>query len=178
MRIDANGSPPSVSAPTPPRISAWPRVCSTRFAEDADMIRRHPTVAAYMTPNPEAIAPDALLSEARARMRKKNHRHLAVRRLGEIVGVISNRDLEAAQGDRGDDVKLIVDDAMTPFAFEVPPDAPLGATARRMARAKFGAALVTSHGRLVGIFTTTDALDALADLCGAPGDRVTRAEAS
>ncbi len=57
-----------------------------------------------------------------------------------------------------------VDEAMTREAFTVGPRASLVRVARHMAERKHGSAVVVERGRVVGIFTTTDALDALAVL--------------
>src|SRR4051812_15820680 len=112
------------------------------------------TVAQYMTPNPETIAPDALASEARRMMRALSVRHLPVRRLGEIIGIVSERDLDAldARLDEADRARALVDDAMTPFPYEVSPETPLEHAAAMMQKGKYGAALVMQHGRLVGLF--------------------------
>jgi CBS domain-containing protein len=60
-----------------------------------------------------------------------------------------------------------VEDAMTDSVYSVPPETPLEEVAATMAANKYGAALVTGErGRVVGVFTTVDALHALAD--GAP----------
>jgi len=46
----------------------------------------------------------------------------------------------------------------------VKPDSKLDEVARMMADKKIGSVLVVDHHRLVGIFTTTDALQALGEL--------------
>ena len=52
---------------------------------------------------------------------------------------------------------------MTRHFYSVEPDAAVDVVAREMARHKYHAALVVSHGRALGVFTTTDALRALSD---------------
>jgi acetoin utilization protein AcuB len=121
-----------------------------------------PTVADYMTPGPQAIDPKASLSKAVRTMRANAVRHLPVVDGGELVGIISDRDIDltraVAQADPAD---LTVEEAMTPNPFVVPPDAPLNQVARAMARRKIGSAIVVDHERVAGVFTTTDALRAL-----------------
>jgi CBS domain-containing protein len=54
---------------------------------------------------------------------------------------------------------------MTEGPYSVPVDAPLAEVCTAMADEKYGAALVVDRkGHLLGIFTTTDALRALAQL--------------
>jgi acetoin utilization protein AcuB len=121
-----------------------------------------PTVADYMTPGPHAIDPKASLSKAVRTMRIHAVRHLPVVDDGELVGIISERDIDltraVAQADPAD---LTVEEAMTPNPFVVPPDAPLNQVARAMARRKIGSAIVVDRERVAGVFTTTDALRAL-----------------
>ncbi len=54
-----------------------------------------------------------------------------------------------------------VDDAMSVDAYAVPPDAPLAEVSTHMAANRYGCAVVIERGRVIGIFTTTDALRAL-----------------
>jgi len=51
---------------------------------------------------------------------------------------------------------------MTEPVFTVDPNASLAKTAREMAAHRYGSAVVLDHGIVVGLFTTTDALRALA----------------
>lgn len=125
-----------------------------------------PTVGDYMSVTTETVAPDTAIDEALAMMRRTGHRHLPVRRLGEVLGIVSERDLLAAKGERQAGERCLVIDAMTPFPCEVAPDTPVAEAAATMAKGKFGAVLVMRNARLVGLFTTTDALRALADLAG------------
>jgi acetoin utilization protein AcuB len=118
-------------------------------------------VARYMTRDPKTIGPDASVDEALATMRGQRVRHLAVRSLGDIVGIVSERDLFAA---REGGPSALVSDAMTPYPYVVAPEAPIAIVAKVMAEGKFGGALVMAKDRLIGIFTTTDALRALVDI--------------
>jgi acetoin utilization protein AcuB len=129
-----------------------------------------PTVADYMTRGPQAIELKASLSKAVRTMRINGVRHLPVLDDHELVGIISERDIDltraVAQADPAD---LTVEEAMTPNPYVVAPDAPLNDVARAMARRKIGSAVVMEGERLAGVFTTTDALHALViALEGAP----------
>jgi acetoin utilization protein AcuB len=92
-------------------------------------------------------------------------RHLPVLDGGELLGIITDRDLHLIQSLRTiDGNKDTVEDAMTQNAFAVSPDAPLDEVVTSMAEGKYGSAIVLQGGHLVGIFTTVDVCRALADL--------------
>jgi acetoin utilization protein AcuB len=121
------------------------------------------TVQDVMTPQPLTIGRGESLATAREMMQVHRCRHLPVLEHGELVGVMTERDLyllETVAGLdlAGDDVS----DAMTTDAYAVPPDAPLSEVARQMATERYGCAVVIERGRVIGIFTTTDALRVLA----------------
>ena len=63
-----------------------------------------------------------------------------------------------------DPSRILVSEAMTAEPYTVEPDERVDVVAREMARRKIGSALVTHNGRLLGLFTATDALLALAAL--------------
>jgi acetoin utilization protein AcuB len=52
---------------------------------------------------------------------------------------------------------------MTPEPYSVTPDAPLNQVARVMAQRKIGSAVVIERGAVSGVFTVTDALQALVE---------------
>ena len=55
------------------------------------------TVSNWMTPNPTTIAPDASTDEALDMMLRGGFRHLPVVEEGRVIGVVSIRDLAAAE---------------------------------------------------------------------------------
>jgi acetoin utilization protein AcuB len=116
-----------------------------------------------MTLQPHTIGDDQSLLVARERMHHWQVRHLPVLHGGHLVGVLSERDVamvEALQGDLG---RLRVEDAMTAEPWTTEPDAPLAQVAAAMAEQRIGTAVVVEGGdRVIGVFTTTDALRALA----------------
>ena len=130
------------------------------------MSRIHPPqILAYMTPFPYSIDVDAPLAEAHAFLRERHIRHLPVTERGELMGVLTDRDIKLALGpDLGSppERELWVRDVFQPEAYVVDAGAPLLTVAATMAERHLGSALVTRAGKLVGIFTTTDACRALA----------------
>lgn len=128
-----------------------------------------PKVRDFMTPAPQVIAADLTLSEARDRMFQLNARHLPVVQNDALVGILSQRDIALVESVGGDRDVLTVEQAMSPQPFSCGPDAHLHAVAAEMAEHKYGAAVVVEAehpSKVVGLFTTTDALRALAKLHG------------
>lgn len=122
------------------------------------------TIERYMSPSPHTIGSDQPLSAAHQIMQRYDIRHLPVLRGGRIVGVVSLRDLhlmETLPGVHADE--LSVEEAMSQDVYSVSRDAPLEQVARAMATRKLGSAVVLERNKVVGVFTTVDALYALAD---------------
>jgi acetoin utilization protein AcuB len=125
-------------------------------------------VREFMTTCPETIEADARVSDARARMAELKIRHLPVVRDGQLVGVLSDRDVNLIESLLVDEPPRAepptVADAMTEIVFTCGPNAHLHAVASEMARDKHGSAVVVAPDhplKVLGVFTTTDALRAL-----------------
>lgn len=126
-----------------------------------------PTVREFMTAAPETIAADLTLAQARERMFQLQARHLPVLDGDVLVGILSDRDIALVEAVFGDLERLAVRQAMTPRPFTCGPAAHLHAVAAEMAANKYGSAIVVDRdqpGHVIGLFTTTDALRALAEL--------------
>jgi acetoin utilization protein AcuB len=119
-----------------------------------------PSMRSVMTPFPHFVdARDSLLV-ARALMVRHEVRHLPVKEKDRLVGVLTDRDLKRAlDPDLGLPPKdeLFVRDVFVPDAFTVDTSEPLDRVLEEMADRHMGSVLVTSRGRLAGIFTATDA---------------------
>jgi len=116
------------------------------------------------------IQADQTLQEAVRLMRAHQVRHLPVLEEGRVVGMLSQRDVHLIESLPGVDPALVrVREAMVRELYTVEPDEPLERVVRVMAQRKIGSALVTHNERLVGLFTTTDALLVLAAVLREPG---------
>lgn len=122
------------------------------------------TIRQLMTEAPTTIGSDQTLAQAHKIMRERSLRHLPVLRAGKLVGVLSQRDLYFVETVSGVDLAIDkVADAMSPDVFTVGPDDTLRDVARTMADRRLGSAVVMEGGRVLGIFTATDALRHIAD---------------
>lgn len=113
-----------------------------------------------MTPLPVSVGLDARIAEAHELMAEHDIRHLPVTYEGEIVGVVTQRDIGLVLDPERDlpfDNELRVRTVCMRDAYVVEPETRLDAVVDEMARRRIGSALVARHGRLLGIFTATDA---------------------
>ena len=138
----------------------------------------HFTVRDCMTAAPETIRPGLPLAEAHRLMRERNIRHLPVLDGGKLVGVVSQRDLYLIESLKGVNPEEVpVEEAMSPQVWSVAPNTPLADAARYMHEHKDGCAVVVDGEKVVGVFTTTDAMRVLAELLDPPA-QTRRASAS
>jgi acetoin utilization protein AcuB len=120
------------------------------------------TVGAYMTSAPFTIGAEQNLRAARRIMNEHGVRHLPVLHGGSFVGVLSERELDAFEALPGSS-QLNVEEVIAPSAYVTATDAPLDDVAEEMARRRLGSAIVLANDAVVGVFTTVDAMRALAD---------------
>ena len=124
-----------------------------------------PTVQKYMTTSPHTVGTDQTLAHAHAVLREHRIRHLPVLRGGELVGLLTARDLALVESFKDvDPSKVLVEDAMSTEVYSVSPDAQLDEVVRELAAKKYGCAVIMQNRHVVGIFTTVDVCDAFADL--------------
>lgn len=98
-------------------------------------------------------------------MRKLHVRHLPVVRAGRPVGVVTDRDMFLVLTfNTLRALSMKVEAALTPDPFFTGPDASIAEVALQMVDRKYGSVLVMENGKLIGIFTSLDALRALADV--------------
>lgn len=124
-----------------------------------------PTVRNYMTATPHSVRPDMPLAAADKLMHEHGFRHLPVLQGGRLVGLVSQRDVRLIESLKGVDPKVVsVEEAMSQDLYEIAPDTHLDEVAATMAAHKYGSAIVVEAGKVVGIFTTVDALRALVEI--------------
>ncbi len=130
------------------------------------------TVGDWMTPNPITVSDGASVIEAIHLLREKNIRRLPVMRNGRLAGLVTEKMLlqyspgKATTLDQWELHYLLsktpVREAMNPKPHTVRPDTPIHEAARLLHDRKLnGVLVVNDKGDLVGIMTTTNALEAL-----------------
>ena len=129
----------------------------------AKRTRKTLTIADVMTPQPLTIGRDQKLFTAHKMMAENGIRHLPVLEHGDLVGVVSQRDLYFVETIAGvDKFADKVEDAMTTDTRKFAPETPLVEVAREMFEHKLGCAVIVERDRVAGIFTAMDALRILA----------------
>jgi len=124
-----------------------------------------PSIMNYMTVAPLSVGSDQNIDEAHKIMQGNRIRHLPVMTAGKISGMISDRDIKLALSLRGvDSSKTKIEEISSSDVFIVKSDAKLDDVVKTMADKKVGSVLIVDNNKLVGIFTTIDALMALHEL--------------
>lgn len=124
-----------------------------------------PAVQKYMTCSPVTVSVEQTIAFAAKTMSDHRIRHLPVLDGGEIVGVLSARDIALIENLDGVDPKVLkVEEAMSQSPYTVAPDVGVDRVAAEMAEHKYGAAVVVQNGKVVGMFTTVDACRTLAEV--------------
>lgn len=124
-----------------------------------------PSVSRYMTAQPFTIERDASLRDAEQLMRAHEIRHLPVLEDGQLVGVVSDRDLRLLAATAGVNASTThVDEAMTEHPFIVTGDTALDEVVTIMSEQKYGSAIVMGRQGIEGIFTAVDACRVLAEV--------------
>ncbi len=123
-----------------------------------------PKIQKFMTPMPHTIGKDQPIRKALEMMREHRIRHLPVQEGGQLVGILSDRDIKLAASFSGQE-SLTCEDVMTPDPYTVLPEAELQNVSTEMAEHKYGCAIVQQpNGKITGIFTEVDALRVLSEV--------------
>lgn len=130
------------------------------------MVAKRLTIRNYMTPSPITIGKDQPLTLAHEVMREHRIRHLPVLERGRLIGIVTERDLHLVETLRDvDPASVKVEEAMTPEPYAISPETSLEWVVSEMAEHKYGAAVVVDgRNKVLGVFTTVDALRSLQDL--------------
>jgi acetoin utilization protein AcuB len=113
-----------------------------------------------MSSSPVTTTEDEKLSTIESHMREGNFRCAPVLDQGHLVGMITDRDIRSHQ-ERLNEVSA--KDAMSERPVTVAPTTPLHDAARLLFEQKIDALPVLEDGRLVGVMTTSDILQAFLD---------------
>lgn len=123
------------------------------------------TIAQRMTKTPYLIGAEQSLRVAHDLMHQHEIRHLPVLHGGKLIGLVSQRDLHLVETLRDVDPEVVrVEEAMTQDVYAVSPKTPLKEVVHEMAERKLGSAVVVEGTTVVGVFTTVDALEFLAEM--------------
>src|SRR5262245_31802746 len=128
------------------------------------------TVRDYMVSEVETLTPEDSLETAVMLERRLRIRHIPILENGELVGMVTDRDLKRALPSpmTGTDQQTFervvqtthVRQIMTRSPTTIPPAAPLRDAVQILCEKKFGALPVVENGKLVGIITGVDMLRA------------------
>jgi len=129
------------------------------------MERENIIIEDVMHPFPHAIGDHETLHVAKEMMTEYGIRHLPVQRGGQLLGILSDRDINYVLASEKKAIDRIpIKDSYTEDPYIVEPHVPLRRVANRMAEERIGCALIAQDDKLLGIFTTVDACRTLADL--------------
>ncbi|TNF02545.1 MAG: CBS domain-containing protein [Deltaproteobacteria bacterium] len=121
-------------------------------------------VSEFTSEELELVDVNTSIIEVYKMMKDKGIRHLPVVDGDKAVGIISDRDVRFCSHMDGA-AYLTAREIMTPDPIAVSMHSPLGRVAYEMSNRKLGSVLVfDDKGALYGIFTTTDALNALVEI--------------
>ena len=124
-----------------------------------------PSVGSYTPRAPYAVGPKEPLGNARRLMEKYGIRELPVKAEGKLVGILSGRDLRLVWSLTHPPPEMrTVEEAMTAAPYAVAPETPIDEVVRVMLEKDHDAAVVLDEGRIVGVFTPANALEALVDI--------------
>ncbi|QJD60393.1 CBS domain-containing protein [Pseudomonas sp. gcc21] len=120
----------------------------------------------FTTPDPITADENMPVDDLRELMEENGIRHLPIVRGSAVVGVVSDRDVRLSAGLSAAEKFLVqASDIMAEEPLCVKASTPLDEVAYAMSERKVGSVIVKNDaGELVGIFTATDALNALIEI--------------
>ena len=128
--------------------------------------KKKPVIKDVMTPTPITVTPNTHLVTVKRSMSQHKIRHIPIVEKGELLGILSERDLGHAEvifKDRKME-EVRVSDLLYREAYFVYEDASLSDVLKYLIKNKVGSTVVLNQGKHVtGIFTTHDACKLLLD---------------
>jgi acetoin utilization protein AcuB len=116
-----------------------------------------------MTANPVTIAPQDTLAAAREKMTAGRFHRLPVVQGDTLVGILTDRDILRFVGS---EERTRVDGAMTETPLTVSPTTPVEEAVRLMRKHQISGLPVVEAGKVVGIITTSDIMQAFLEVSG------------
>jgi acetoin utilization protein AcuB len=140
-----------------------------------------------MSRNVITITPDQSLRMARERMQKHGIRRLPVVKDGQLIGIVTDRDVRQAWASPATSLsthallylldRVTVQEVMTPKVLTVTPETPLVEAARLLHDRRIGGLPVVDDRSVVGIITEMDILEAFIEFLTGYKDMQTAAGA-
>lgn len=129
-------------------------------------------VEEFTTPDPITAPEDASTDDLRDLMAEHGIRHLPIVKAGKVVGIVSERDLKVVAGLELSEKQLVrASDIMAKDPVAVDSQATLDEVAFEMSSRKIGSVIVNEGSKFLGIFTSTDALNALIEITRSVHDK-------
>jgi acetoin utilization protein AcuB len=118
----------------------------------------------YTSPAPVFVQESTTIEDVMKLMRENNIRHIPVVEGKKAVGIISDRDVKLALTFDPSE-KSIAKQIMVANPYAVTAEESLESVAFELSKNKFGSAIIENEkGEITGIFTVTDALNALIEV--------------
>ena len=123
------------------------------------------SVEEFTTPNPITAHENDPVDALANLMRKNSVRHLPIMKNDKVVGIVSDRDLKVLEAlELKDKAQVTAKHIMSHDPIAVDASSTLDHVAFEMSKRKIGSVIVYQGGKFLGIFTSTDALNALVEI--------------
>lgn len=126
-----------------------------------------------MTPNPQTVTPRDTVAVAVDKMQKGRFRRLPVVEAGTVVGILTERD---ARRHVGMEERTRIEAAMTERPLTVSSNTSIEEAVQLMLKHQIGGLPVVEDGKLVGVITTSDILQAFLEASGATVENSVRVD--
>lgn len=121
------------------------------------------SVEEFTTPDPQFVSPDDNIKHIKSLMKHGGYRHILVAENNKAIGIISERDVYKALLNNKE--KAVAQDIMSKNLYRVQYTENIEEVSFTMSDRKIGSAVVEDEqGDIYGIFTATDALNALVEI--------------
>lgn len=122
-------------------------------------------VEEFTTPDPITAEEESTVDDLNKLMAEHRVRHIPIVNRGRVVGIVSERDLKVVAGLAMKEKSVIrASDIMARDPVTVSSQETLDQVAFAMSSRKIGSVIVNEGDKFFGIFTSTDALNALIEI--------------